>query len=157
MAILTIGMPCSLCGERIEERDPVAMFPAFISNELDPCYQFSDGAFHEACFRAHAHAADMLRLVETLFSKSGPGKRQCAVCRNEILHYTEYVSTEYLSGRDGDPLHTFNYFHFHRACLANWESRQRFIDVARAAIASGSWKGPSLAWLIDQMEAHQHQ
>jgi hypothetical protein len=154
MALLIYGKSvCSLCDRVIKQEEPTCSFPPFVVNELDPCFVFSDGAFHETCVRKHKHGADALRRVDEWASKVGPGKRKCVVCKTEVTDPDDYLLIEHLSDREGDPLRAFNYTHLHKSCLPKWDSRLRFIELANAMLASGSWKGPYLAWLIKEVEA----
>jgi hypothetical protein len=59
MALIILGKtPCPLCGEPINETDEMVGFPAFISNQLDPLFPFSDAAFHADCFLRHPLSAE---------------------------------------------------------------------------------------------------
>jgi hypothetical protein len=154
MALLIIDKSvCSLCGLVIKQGEATCSFPPFVMNELDPCFHFSDGAFHEACVRAHKHGADVLRRVDEWASRVGPGKRKCTVCKTEVTDPDDYLLIEHLSDREGDPLRTFNYTHLHKSCIPRWESRWHFLEPAWAVLVSGSWKGPYLARLIKEVEA----
>ena len=155
MALLIFGKSvCSLCGRVIKQEESTCSFPPFVVNELDPCFVFSDGAFHETCVHEdeHEHGVEALRCVDEWASRVGPGKRKCVVCETEITDPDDYLFIERLLGRDSDPLRAFNYTHLHKSCLPRWESRSRFIELANAALASDSWKGPYLAHLIGEME-----
>ena len=153
MALLIYGRSaCSLCGQVMKQEDPTCLFPPFVMNELDPCFEFSDGAFHDACVRKHKYGADALRRVDEWFSKVGPGKRKCVVCKSEVTDPDDYLLIEHLSDREGDSLQAFNYTHLHKSCLSRWDNRSCFIELASVALTSGSWKGPYLAWLIEKVE-----
>jgi predicted nucleic acid-binding Zn ribbon protein len=144
MALLIYGKRvCSLCGKLIKQEDPSCSFPPFVVNELDPCFLFSDGAFHEACVLKHKHGVDAIRRVEEWAANVGPGKRKCVVCKTEITDPDDYLLIEHLSDREGDPMREFNYTHLHKSCLSRWEGSSRFTDLANATLASNSWKGPS--------------
>jgi hypothetical protein len=59
MALIILGKtPCPLCEQPIKETDELVSFPAFISNQLDPLFPFSDAAFHAACFHQHPLSAE---------------------------------------------------------------------------------------------------
>jgi hypothetical protein len=156
MALLLFGMSkCPLCGQVIEQGQSTWSFPAFVLNELDPCFFFSDGAFHEQCVLKHKLGAYVHQRVEEWASRVGPGKRKCAVCKAEVTDPDDYLQIEHLSDREGDPLRIFNYTHLHKSCLPIWESRQHFIELATAVLTLGSWKGCYLAQLIKEMKAVQ--
>lgn len=153
MALLIYGKTvCSLCGRVIEQNEPTCSFPPFVVNESDPCFVFSDGAFHEACVHKHKHGADALRRIDEWASRVGPGKRKCVVCRLEVVDPDDYLLFEHLSEREGDPLRAFNYTHLHKSCLPRWEIRPRFVELASAALASGFWEGPYLARLLSELD-----
>jgi hypothetical protein len=152
MALLFYGKSvCSLCGKVIDETTPVRSFPAFILNELDPCFLFSDASFHEACVNEHPYGIDVLRRFDEWHSKVGPGKRICVVCKEEIISPDNYLLIEHLSDRESDPLRVFNYTHLHKSCIPRWKSRSRFIELANAALASGFWKGYYLNKIINEL------
>ena len=156
MALLIYGKSvCTLCGKVIKQNEPTCSFPPFVMNELDPCFVFSDGAFHEDCVSKHAHGADALDRVNEWDSRVGPGKRKCVVCKTEVTDPDDYLLIEYLTDRESDPLRAFNYTHLHKSCLPGWASRSRFIELANAELAVGSWGGPYLARLVREIETGQ--
>ena len=133
MALLLAGVSnCSLCEQIIKNEDiaSVILFPAFILNELDPCFLFSDGSFHEVCLSKHPYGSHTIRRVEEYYSKVGPGKRKCVVCSEEVMDYNNYLLIGDMSDREGDPLRTFNYTHLHKSCIQKWGSRLRFIEFS---------------------------
>jgi hypothetical protein len=152
MALLIYGKSvCSLCGRVILQDELTCSFPPFVMNERDPCLVFSDGAFHEACVRNHKHGADALRRADEGASRVGPGKRKCVVCKTEVTNPDNYFLIEHLSDREDDPLREFNYTHLHKSCLPRWDGRFQFIELGNAALAAGSWKGPYLVRLIEEV------
>lgn len=154
MALIIYGKSsCSLCGQTIERDDAVVSFPAFVVNELDPCFALSDGSFHEACLHKDVRAGEALRRVEEWAAHVGPGKRQCAVCGMQVVDPDNYILIEHLSERDDDPLSFFNYVHLHRTCIPKWDARVRFDALAKDRLASGAWKGSYLPHLIEQIGA----
>ncbi|MBL8297957.1 MAG: hypothetical protein JNN30_06350 [Rhodanobacteraceae bacterium] len=154
MALLIYGKSvCALCGRVINQNELTCSFPPFVVNELDACFVFSDGAFHEACVRKHMHGIDALRRVDEWASRVGPGKRKCIVCEMEVADPDDYLLIDHLSDREEDPLREFNYTHLHRSYVQKWNSRSRFVDLAAAALASDSWKGPYLIRLIEEIGA----
>lgn len=154
MALLFIGSTlCTLCDKVVNEGDSYQSFPAFIMNELDPCFIFTDGAFHEACVRNHAQGADALRRVDEWKLNVGPGRRKCAVCGHQVTEPDDYLLIGKLSDCENDPLRLFNYTHLHRSCVSRWNRASAFVDLASAALGSGSWKGGWLAQLIEDVKA----
>jgi hypothetical protein len=152
MTILLYGKSkCPLCGQVINETEPVYCFPAFVINELDPCFFFSDAAFHEVCLKQHPYGSSAIRSAEEYYSKVGPGKRKCVVCKEEVTDSDDYFLIGRLSDRNGDPLRAFNYTHLHKSCIPKWRERLRFIDAAKAALTLGVWKGRYLNEVIDEL------
>ncbi len=158
MALLLFGKStCPLCGRIINEGDAVYSLPPFVVNELDPCFPYTDSAFHETCLRVYRYGSEVLRRVDEWYSKVGPGHRECAVCKTEITDPDDYLLIEYLSDHEDDPLHSFNYTHLHKSCIPRWQSRPYFIELARKIQESDSWKGPYLGWLINEIEAAKNK
>ena len=52
MAIILRGKtPCRICGEVLGNTDQVLGVPAFIADDSDSLWQYSDAAFHRSCFQ----------------------------------------------------------------------------------------------------------
>jgi hypothetical protein len=153
MALLLYGKSeCPLCGHVINEAEPVYCFPAFVVNELDPCFFFSDAAFHEVCLKQHPYGSDAIISAEEWYSRVGPGKRKCVVCKEEVTDPNDYFLIGRLSGLDADPLHAFNYTHLHKSCIPKWRERLHFINVAKTALTLGVWKGGYLNEIINELK-----
>jgi predicted nucleic acid-binding Zn ribbon protein len=149
MALLIFDQSkCTLCGKPITKNEPVCSFPAFVTNELDPCLAFSDGAFHEACVLKHEDGPRAISRADEWGANTGPGKRKCAVCKKEITDHNDYLLVEHLSDDDNNGLKAFNYTHLHKSCIPNWKDRLTFIDLINAANTSNLWEGPYLGQLI---------
>jgi hypothetical protein len=154
MALLLRGKSeCSLCGQIIKDEDiaSVRLFPAYVLNELDPCFLFSDASFHETCVSKHPYGSYAIRRAEEWYSKVGPGKRKCVVCAEEVIDPDNYLLIEHLSDREGDPLRAFNYTHLHKSCIPKWGERLRFIELVNAAVVSGLLKSPYFDRLINEI------
>lgn len=60
MAIIIRGVSrCPICGEVLEEGQPLVAFPAFLSPG-DDLWRYSDSAMHEHCFEAWEHRDAMI-------------------------------------------------------------------------------------------------
>ena len=152
MALLIFGKTvCPLCDRVIKSGESTHSFPAFVVNEKDPCFIFSDCAFHEECVRQHKLGAYATQRVEGWVSKVGPGKRKCVVCQNEVTNPDDYLLVEHLSDDANDPLRAFNYTHLHKSCLPKWKSRDYFVGLVNKVIASGRWQGGYLAHLLNEI------
>jgi hypothetical protein len=153
MALLIFNQSkCSLCGKLITKAEPTCSFPAFVTNQLDPCWVFSDGAFHEACVLKHEHGPNALRRADEWGANIGPGKRQCLVCKTEVTDPNDYVLIEHLTDDDQNALKAFNYSHFHQSCLHDWKDRLALIELIKAANTSGTWQGPYLDQLLSAID-----
>ena len=152
MAILIRGKTvCQLCGQVIAAKDDVAMFAAFISNELDPLRAFDDGAFHESCFSRHPLAAEARRRFEEYLEQTR--RRKCAVCRAEFIDPSDFVQVGHLSDSPSDPLHPFNYLCFHRSHLHAWPNRERLYRELSARVSSGKLRSSGYGILLAALSA----
>lgn len=154
MAILLRGKTtCPICGMVIAEGDEAVLFPHFILNEDDPLYALSDTACHAACVDRDPLIASMLAASEAYLNNSGPGKRICAVCGNEVRDPDDYLFIGYLADPSDDPLGKFNYTHLHKSHVSGWEKAEEFLGLARAAIDAGRWRGKALLKIVQEVEA----
>jgi len=153
MAMLIRGKSiCQLCGKAIEASDRACAFPHFIMNEIDPCFIFSDGAFHESCVLQNRDGPAAIRHAEEFFLKTGPGKRTCAVCNNEIKDHKDYLLIGFLSDDYNNPLRLFNYTHLHKSCIPRWANKDKFVQSAQASLTSGKWRGNYLVSLLKDIK-----
>ena len=154
MALLFFGKTiCPLCEQVIVQGDSTISFPAFITNEADPCFVFSDRAFHTKCVRNNDLGEIAVQRFSEWQSKIGPGKRKCTVCQLEVTQPDNYLVIEELSNDVSSPLHIFNYTHLHKTCIPKWELRDNFIEAAKNVIESKQWKGGYLSHLIHEIES----
>lgn len=152
MALLFLGKTvCQLCKQVIMEGDLTISFPAFIVNEADPCYLFSDGAFHSKCVQNNNIGKQAIQRFDEWRAKVGPGKRKCGVCQLEITDPDNYLLIEGLSGDITSPLHAFNYTHLHKSCIPKWVLRDNFVAAAKNSLDSGQWKGHHIPYLLSQL------
>ncbi len=143
---------CALCGQELKGGQLRYVFPDFVVNELDRCYAFSAHEFHEACLRMSQDGSEAMRRAEEWKLKTAPENRKCAVCSEVVAGAGDYLLISHLSGIEDDQIREFNYTHLHGSCLAAWQQRSRFIELAKALLVSGRWKGGYLPWLIGQFE-----
>jgi hypothetical protein len=154
MAILLRGKTrCPICGNLIEEGDEAVLFPHFVLNEKDPLYALSDAACHRACVNADALGQAMLAAADEYYKRTGPGRRACAVCGNQILNPDEYLLIGYLADASTDPLGKFNYTHLHKSHIRDWKQANEFLALAKAAILSDRWREDALPKIIQEIEA----
>lgn len=151
MAILLLGKTvCSLCGQVIKADERRRSFPAFVANEEDPLFLFSDASFHEDCLRRDKRGRHAIERVEERAYNVGPGKRKCAVCGLEVTDPDNYIFIEHLSDHKSDPLREFNYTHLHKSCVGKWGRKAEFVRLVEAALAAGRWRGKYLAQLLEE-------
>lgn len=149
MAIILTGQTrCGLCNELIEESDPTVAFPAFIVNEADPLFLFSDAAFHESCFLKHPLSKEVMQLYNKWLSETGPGNRKCAVCGEEITDPDDYVLIDHLTHQPSSPSFKYNFTHLHRSHLNDWPDRLDLIDLLEGHADLEDWKGEYLKDLV---------
>lgn len=153
MAIFIPGMRCALSGREIRSADEAIVFPAFVSNELDPLHVFSDSVMHVDAFRAHPLAAQAQARYEEARQRTAPGKRACLICQQLITDPDNYVGLGFLIDEPAHPLSRFNYAHFHRSCLSSWSQLPELIQHLDQLDRSGLWKGEGLQRMIRNLRA----
>lgn len=154
MAILVRGKTeCPICGEVIQDGDDVALFPHFVLNEADPLYPLSDAACHMLCVESDPLGSAMLAASEQCLAETGPGKRICVVCCEEVRAPDDYLLIGYLADPSDDPLGNFNYTHLHKSHIRHWKHADDFLTLARAALAQRKWRGPAIAEVVLEIEA----
>jgi hypothetical protein len=154
MAILLVGKTtCSICGNVIIAGEPTVGFPHFILNERDPLFALSDSSCHSACVNASPLGSAMLAATDELYKSTGPGKRACAVCSDQVLDPDDYMLIGYLGAPSAGPLAKFSYTHLHKSHIAGWKRASEFLALARAAVSSDEWQGDALSKVIQEIEA----
>jgi hypothetical protein len=156
VAILLRGKTrCRICSNVIEERDDVVLFPPFVLNEKNPLHELSDTACHSACVKEHPLGRIMLAAADEFLTHTGPGKRSCVVCGNEIRDPSDYLFIGYLADPSTDKLGMFNYSHLHKSHIRDWKQAQVFLSLAREAITAGEWSGEALLEIIREIAARE--
>lgn len=145
MAIIVRGTPCPLCGKPISETDETVAFPPFTANRRDPLFPFSDGVFHDACFRKHPLAGRVEARVEE-FDRQRARPRICAACREEIRDPDDYFTVGFLTDDEESPVFAFNYLELHRSHLREWSEYPRLRREVGAFQSSSAWEGPCVRW-----------
>ena len=153
MAILLRGMTkCGVCGEVIQGGDEAILFPYVISNENDPIWRLSDSSCHIACVGLSPELQKLVTITEEHYRRTGPGKRKCEVCGEEILDPDDCLMFGYLGDPATEALARFNFTHLHKSHAVDWKPAASFVAMAHAAIDEGRWGGPYLATLIRNIE-----
>lgn len=154
MAILIRGTTtCPICGRAIGGQDEAVLFPHFVLNEADPLYPLSDAACHAGCVDSDPVGRLMLAASEQHLANTGPGKRTCAVCGQEVQDPDDYLLIGYLADPAHDALGKFNYTHLHKSHISQWKQAEEFLAAARTTLAGGQWRGPVLAEIVREIEA----
>lgn len=143
---------CYLCEKIIASSDEVIAFPAFILNELEPLFLFSDTAFHKKCVLNHPLGNQVPERLEEWYAKTGPCTRKCRVCHQEIMEPDNYLLIEHLTSDSDHPLYDYNYTHLHKSCLGIFQDREKVRMLIKQLNHSGKWSGSYLQTLYDSLE-----
>lgn len=158
MAILLRGKArCPICGKVIGEHEGAILFPHFVLNEFDPLHPLSDSACHSACVEREPVGKLMLAAFEQYLANTGPGRRRCIVCNEEVTDPDDYFLIGYLGDPAKDPLGTFNYTHLHKSHISLWEAAAEFLAISKATLAERKWQGPTLQELVQEIEDTMHE
>ncbi len=148
MAIFIPGSKCAITGRPIEMARDATMFPSFISNKNDPLYIFNDAIVCTVEFHKHPLSRKALARYNEYIEKNSPERRICYICNKPILFADEYLGLGHLTDESSNPLHQFNYAHFHRSCLIKWTGLPKLIHDIEIMDQSGEWGGDSLKFLL---------
>ncbi|MFO1009198.1 MAG: hypothetical protein U1F29_03965 [Planctomycetota bacterium] len=147
MAIVIPGKStCAACGDVLETASGIVGFAPFVANRLDPLYRFGDAAFHRSCLERDSLGAAALRRQAEILARSGPGNRECVVCRSQISDPDEYFGCSFLTDDPTEAAFEFNYTQFHRSCFARWDRSAAFRAALERFLGSDRWDGPELAF-----------
>jgi len=155
MAILVSGALCPLCGQPMLNGQKTVTFSPFVANEADPVWKFSDGAFHEECFRRDPLADAAEHRWREFNERRSPAHRQCHVCEKPITDPSDYAPFGHLTDDPSHHLHQLNFAVFHRSCLPHWLELGSVYELAVMQLRSGAWKGRGMQWLIDTLKNAQ--
>ncbi len=152
MALIIEGQTtCRICSKPISELGKTIAFPAFVVNEKDELFFFSDTAFHKVCFEQHPLRNVVKERFASWSKQTGPGNRICVVCDREVLHPDDYLLIHHLTSELSDPLYPYSFTHLHVSCLRDWKPRPAVVSELRRLKASGSWEGNYLDSLISTL------
>jgi len=121
-------------------------------NEIDPLYPLSDTAGHLTCLSNDPLGRSMLAASEKFLASTGPGKRTCVVCGEEVRDPENYFLIGYLADPACDPFSKFNCTHLHKSHILKWKQADEFLSLARAALIEGKWRGSALTEIIQEIE-----
>ncbi len=151
MAILLRGKTgCPLCGDVIAGQDEAVVLPAFVFNDADPLVVFSDASLHQRCAEADPRWPRVREAVDEMLAKTGPGKRRCAVCGQEIADPNDYFMLPRLVDDARHPLFRYNYTHLHKSHIPRWRDAPLVLSLLEAL--AGQWQGPLLETLVSSLK-----
>jgi hypothetical protein len=142
---------CPLCGQVLTSRARALSFPAMVWNELDPLLLVSDATVHVSCLERHGLLEAALARMREVTETTGPGKRKCLVCGQQVTTPDEHLAFGHLTRDPKVPLFAFNYAQFHRSCLSRWQRLLETINLLEDFNKSGLWKGRWLGILIEEL------
>ena len=148
MAIFILGMSCAISGRQIESASQAIAFPAFVSNEADPLLIFNDAVVHAEEFALHPLASRAISRLEEFRSQTTPSARACLHCKRPITNPDDYIGFGHITDARNVRLHSLNYCHLHRTCVAAWSMRGQALADLELLEKSGDWKGNGLRELI---------
>src|ERR1051326_1599299 len=96
MATFIPGMACSISGKTITRIENAVVFPAFVANEADPIYVFSDAVIDADVFRKHPLAGEAQSRYKDFRRHNTPESRVCAVCDRQIVDPDDYIGLGHL-------------------------------------------------------------
>ncbi|MGE5417560.1 MAG: hypothetical protein ACM3UZ_12560 [Acidobacteriota bacterium] len=147
MALIFLGMTCTICGKPINDLEDIVAFSDFVANKIDPLYMFSDAAFHRECFEKHPLAEQAL-LRDQKGNRWTPKGYFCDICGELISTPNEYFNAGYFTDDMSDPLYPFNSLHAHRQCIKEWPETPRLLKLVVQLQRSGNWEGEALEYVI---------
>jgi hypothetical protein len=136
---------CAICGKPVHDTEDPVLFPPFVPNRRDLLLVFNDAVVHRACLEAHPRGDEAVHRIRQIQVQTGPGKRKCVVCSQQILDPDDYFGTAYLAP-DGTRVGQFNYLHVHRSHFAQWERADDFRRAVEAYVSSDAWDGPTIVF-----------
>jgi len=152
MAIIIKGTSvCPLCGQVIKESDEIVSFPPFISDELDPLFEFSDTGFHSSCFRQHPLSENAESCYREILEQTCYEHRICVVCGRNITDPDDYLTLGCLRSDPEHPLHKYNHIQLHRSCITEWRELTVFYDILNHFWKTGKIRGVALKSLLDEI------
>jgi len=152
MSIIIDGKShCAVCRKVIRAGERLVAFSAFVLNEKDPLWQFSDEAFHESCFLSQPRAQQAKRCYELLKDECGPERRICRECGGLITNPDDYFCTGYLTDEPSDLLYQFNRVQLHQRCVSRWRGLSPLYSTLRDYQETGRWTGKAAVRLINHL------
>jgi hypothetical protein len=145
---------CGISGKTLLATDDCISFGAFVYNEADPLFMFSDCTILAEHFHKHPLSAEVQRRHDEHISRNSLENRICAVTGEAIPSSNVHLALGHLTDDPSEPLFEFNYLHFNRSALTDWPKLPRLLQALEDMHGSGAWKGKHLKWLIAQMRPY---
>src|SRR5688500_16931096 len=108
MALVAQNSTCAICQRPMDLNSHIVGFPAFVANPRDPVAFFSDGAFHEGCFRRHPLATEAQSRYREFRDRTPPRERSCSICGLGITNPDEYGGLGHVTADETSPAFRFN-------------------------------------------------
>lgn len=141
MALIFEGKSeCFLCHKVLTNDTPYQGFPAFVCNENDELFVFSDSGVHIDCVNAAPNGAKANRYADEFIKFTRPENRKCVVTGELITRYEDHIFIEYLTSDETSPLHQFNFTNIHRNNISQWKGRLQLLSLLFSLKESDSWK-----------------
>lgn len=153
MAIFITGMTCKLCGQPMKSDDDIISFPPFVSNSKDVLYLFNDGSFHKVCFESHPLSNKAIERLKLHFENNSASRRICRITNEHIDDPDDFFSLGYLTSDDESELAKWNYAHFKKSAIKNWDKLDIIIDLLEHHQARSEWEHSDLQWIIDELKS----
>jgi len=144
---------CPLCGRVIQKGESYRSFPAMVWNQADNLASVSDATAHVKCLETSGLAEAAEARAKMVLEATGPGKRQCRICGQQVTSLDEHIQFGYLTDDAESPLFNLNLAHFHRSCLRRSEALPGIISALTDYQATGKWEGPWLSSFVGDLEA----
>jgi hypothetical protein len=154
MALLFVGhSECGICKQTIESAGEAAGFGAFVLNESDPLYRFSDGVFHQRCLEADVLGRRCLEVADRFDERCGPAVRRCAVCGEAMLDHRDAFGFGVLSSDPASRLYELNFLMLHCSHVSDWSGVAEALALLRGALSDGELSGRGVEVRVEELES----
>lgn len=141
MALFTPGQVCNLCGNPMEKRKDVIVFPHMVNNINEPLYFFNGGVFHKSCVYTHPMGKIAIRQKQFVQENLVPGaNRWCTFCDGKISDPNQLIATGILTLDENHPLYEYNWLEAHKRCIPHWDGLPKLVNELEKYVAEKNWK-----------------
>lgn len=139
MALFYTNQKCRLCQKGMDNIEHLFAFPAFISNTLDPFYQFNDSVVHLECLQEDPLGNRAIKFADQFFFSTRRENRICIIGKNIIKNFEDYIFIDLLTSNEREALYKFNFITLDRNNLEGWTDRSKFIATATKFKEENKW------------------